>query len=66
MGVVISGGSLVVSRMWPMREYIQRHQATIAEYIVNHPIYERCTGVKQIPGLSRFIQWWYQYLNQEE
>ena len=49
-----------------MKEYIQRHQATIAEYIVNHSIYETCTGVKQIPGLSSFIQWWYQYLNQEE
>ena len=52
--------------LWPMKEYIQRQQATIAEYIANKPIYELCTGVGRIQGSRRFLQWWDQYLSREE
>ena len=45
-----------VAGMCPMKEYIWRHQATIAEYNVNHPIYELCVGEERMPVSRRFIQ----------
>ena len=33
-------GALEAEGMWPVKEYIWRHQDTIAYYIYNHPIYE--------------------------
>ena len=35
---------LEAAGLWPMKEYIWRRQATIKEYITNHPIYKLCTG----------------------
>ena len=51
--------ALEVADLWPLNEYIQRRQANIAEYITNHPIYELCMGVDQMPGSSMFLWWWY-------
>ena len=52
--------------IWPMKQYIQRQKANIAEYIENHPIYELCTGVERMPGLNRLMWWWDQELNLDE
>ena len=49
--------------MWKIKEYIQRHKAVITDYTVNNPIYEMCMGSERIPGSSRFMWWWDQYLN---
>ena len=57
--------SLKGAGMWPMKEYIRRRQATIAEYIANRPIYELCTGSERMPGSSRFLRWWDQDINRE-
>ena len=54
-----------VSGMYPIKEYVQRRQATIAAHIANRPIYELYTGVENIPGSSRFMRWWYQYMVRE-
>ena len=58
--------ALEATGLWQMKDYIWRRKATIVEYIVNRPIYELCTGVDQIPGLSRFMRCWDQDLNSEE
>ena len=49
-----------------MKDYICRQKATTVEYISKCPIYELCIGAEQIPGLIRFIRWWYQDHTQEE
>ena len=49
-----------------MKEYIQRRQDTIAEYIVNVPIYDICAGTEQMPGLIIFIKLWDQDFNLQE
>ena len=64
--VVISGGGLGASGMCPMKEYICRIQATIAEYITNRPIYKLRKGSERVSRSIRFMQWWYQDINQEE
>ena len=33
-----------VTGIWPIRGYVRRWQATIAEYVAGIPIYELCTG----------------------
>ena len=58
--------ALEATGLWPMKEYIRRQQATIAEYIANHPMYELCTGEERIMGSSRFLWWWDQDISQEE
>ena len=50
--------ALKAAGMWQMKDFICRRKAKIAEYIVNHPIYELCMGAEWIPGLRRFMQWW--------
>ena len=52
--------------MWTMKEYIQRRQATIVEYIDSYPIYEICIREERVQGSRRFLWWWYKYLNHEE
>ena len=52
--------------LWPIKEYIWRRQATIAEHIVNCPIYELCTATEKMLGSSIFMRWWYQEINPEE
>ena len=44
---------LEVTGMWYIKKYIWRWQATIADYITNHPIFELCMGADHIPGSSR-------------
>ena len=56
--------ALEVADLWPLKEYIQRRQANIAEYITNHPIYELCMGAERITGFIRFIRCWDQDITQ--
>ena len=48
---------LEVAGLWTVKEYILRDKATIAEYIMNHPIYGLCTGLEGMPGSRRYM-WW--------
>ena len=49
--------ALEIAWLWPIKEYIQRRQATIAEHIACQPIYELFTGVEKFPGSSKFMRW---------
>ena len=51
--------------MCPMKEYIQRRQEKIADYIYNLPIYEICSREDHIQGSIRFFMWWGQDLTLE-
>ena len=62
----MSAEDLEAEVLWPMKEYIRRWQDTIVYYILNHPIYELCTGAENIPGSRRFLRWWDQDLTREE
>ena len=42
----------------PIRVYIKRRQATIAERVVCRPIYVMCTEADRIPGTIRMVRWW--------
>ena len=55
-----------VEGLLPMKEYICRRQATIAEYITNRLIHELCIGVEKVLLFSIFMRWWYQDLNPKE
>ena len=57
---------LEVTGLCPIKEYIHRRQATIAEYTTNHPIHELYTGAERIMVSRRFMRWWDQDLSQEE
>ena len=39
-------------------EYITRRQATIAEKLACHPIYELFFELEQRPGTIRMMGWW--------
>ena len=53
--------ALEETRIWPMREYVRRRQATIEEYVAYQPIYNLFIGVDHIEGSRRFLRWWDQY-----
>ena len=53
-------------RIWTIKEYIQRRQATIAAEVDLMPIYEMCTGAEHIPGSIRMMRWWDQDMGREE
>ena len=40
--------ALKATGIWTTRYYLQRMQATIAEYVADWPIYEICTGVERM------------------
>ena len=42
----------------PIGVYIIRSQATISEMVASRPMYELCTEVERMPGMSRLVQWW--------
>ena len=44
--------SLESEGICPIKEYFQRCQATITAQVACRPIYELCTGLERIPGLS--------------
>ena len=46
--------------LWPMREYIRRRQATIADFIATRPIFELCNNAEVLGGASRVMRWWQQ------
>ena len=46
--------------MRPMREYILARRATVANWVVNRPIYEACTGAEQRRGSAPQKWWWEQ------
>ena len=49
---------LEVTGLWMMREYMQRRQATIADYITGRPIYELFRKAERMEGLRRFLRSW--------
>ena len=40
----------------PIREYIRRRQATIAEKVACHPIYEICVEAERITGMKWMVR----------
>ena len=50
--------ALEISSLWPIKEYIQRQQATITEHIYYRPIYELCICTEKMPRSSLFMRWW--------
>ena len=52
--------------IWTIKEYIQRCNFTIAAQVTFGSIYELCNGAERIPGPSRLMRWWYQYVGREE
>ena len=44
--------------LWTMRDYVRRRQATIAEYILGHPIFELCMRDESGEVYSWFLRWW--------
>ena len=40
-----------------MQEYVKQSQSTIEEYIATRKIYELCTGVERLQGISWLMQW---------
>ena len=57
--------ALDIYRLCPIKEYIQRRQATVAAQVVFRPIYDICTGAGKIPVTRMFMQWWDQGVVQE-
>ena len=50
--------ALDTAAIWPIKEYIQRRQATVAVKVACRIIYELYIGAEKIPGSSRFMRWW--------
>ena len=44
--------ALEISGLWPIKDYIQRRQATITAHISCRTIYELCTGLERMTGSS--------------
>ena len=42
----------------PIRVYIRRREATIAERAACRPIHELCMEAERFPGTSRLMQYW--------
>ena len=42
----------------PIRVYIRRRQATIAERVACRPIYEMCMEAERMTRTSRLVRWW--------
>ena len=42
----------------PIRKYILRRYATIAEKVACCHIYELCAKAERIPRMSRMVRWW--------
>ena len=42
----------------PIRGYIRRQQAIIAEKLAFRPIYDICAEAEWMPGTSRMVRWW--------
>ena len=58
--------ALEVTGLWPMREYVRRWQAKIAEYIAGHPIFELCRYAERREISIMFLCWWDQDHGQAE
>ena len=52
--------------LWPIKEYIQIWQSTIADQVDFCQIYELVTGAEQILGSSKLMRWWDQDVGREE
>ena len=50
--------ALDTAGLWPIKEYIQRRQATFVAQVACQPIYELCMGAEKIPVYIRFMMWW--------
>ena len=45
------------AEIWPIKEFLQRSQNTVATQVACQSIYEMCMGADSIPVISRFM-WW--------
>ena len=50
--------ALDTTGIYPIKEYIQRRQATIAAHVAFSTIYELCMGESSMMVCSRFMRWW--------
>ncbi|EJK74492.1 hypothetical protein THAOC_03826 [Thalassiosira oceanica] len=46
--------------LFPIRHYIEVRRQTVAAYIVNRPIFDRCVDAKRPRGSSYHLFWWEQ------
>ena len=42
----------------PIRIYIKRRKATIAERVACKPVYVLCTEAERMTGRIRMVRWW--------
>ena len=52
--------ALEAAGLWPMKEYVRRRQAHIAEYVATRPIFQLCSQAPALSGSSRALRWWQQ------
>ena len=52
--------------IWPINEYIKRHQATFVALVSCQTIYYLCTGAEWMPVYSQLMRWWDQDMVCEE
>ena len=51
--------------LWKIKEYIQKRQVNIVAQVACRPIYELFMGAERMSGISRFMRWWDQDVEQE-
>ena len=56
---------LEISGLGPIKDYIQKRQATIIVHNACQLIFELCTGAENMPGSSQFMRWVEQDVGQE-
>ena len=52
--------ALEAAGLFPMKEYVRRRQAHIADYIATRPICNMCVDATPLSGSSRRLRWWQQ------
>ena len=51
--------------LWKIKEYIQKRQVNVVAQVACRPIYELFMGAERMSGISRFMRWWDQDVEQE-
>ena len=52
--------ALETAGLHPIREYIRRRNANIAEKVSCRPIYDLCAKAERMPGMIHMMRCWYQ------
>ena len=58
LGLNLVADAIETPGIWPIKEYIQWRQATIAVQVNLPTTYELYTGTYMMPEASRFLRWW--------